>query len=260
MLTQICMGLRFYSRLPIPTGPWERDPHGVPDFRRITPVVPIIGLLLGVLPAAVLLGADAVGLGPLLAAGLAVATATVTTGAFHEDGLADTADSFGAHTTERRLEVMRDSRIGTFGAAALILGLLLRVGALAELIAHLDAAETAALLVAAAGASRAAPLLMMVLLPTARTDGASYSVGLPSRLGVGIAWVLAAATGLALAAATGAPLGATAAGLGAVAIMGLLAVPFAARHIGGYTGDIAGAAQQVSEIAMPLTVLAVVNG
>src|SRR4051812_16406568 len=108
--------LRFYSRLPVPALPWEQNAHALPDFRRLVRVLPVAGLILGILPALALACACGLSLGPWLAAALAVTTATVTTGAFHEDGLADTADSFGGSTRERRLEIMRDSRIGSFGA------------------------------------------------------------------------------------------------------------------------------------------------
>ena len=104
-------------------------------------------------------------LGPWLAAMLAVAAMTLATGALHEDGLADTADSFGGATRERRLEIMRDSRIGSFGAAALFLALALRIGALAALVARADAAAAVAAILIAASLSRTAGLMPLVFLP-----------------------------------------------------------------------------------------------
>src|SRR3954452_18715477 len=83
--------LRFYSRLPVPALIWETDPHQLPDFRRMTPVVPLAGAIIGLGPALILAAALRLGLGPWLSAALSVAAITLVTGAFHEDGLADTA-------------------------------------------------------------------------------------------------------------------------------------------------------------------------
>ena len=133
--------MRFYSRLPVPALPWEQDAHALPNFPRLVRVIPLAGLLLGLVPAAAMIVALALDLGPWLSAMLAVAAMVLATGALHEDGLADVADSFGATTRDRRLEIMRDSRIGSFGAAALFLALALRIGALAEIVSRADAAR-----------------------------------------------------------------------------------------------------------------------
>src|SRR5690606_17884753 len=144
------------------------------------------------------------GLGAWLAAMLAVATMTVTTGAFHEDGLADTADSFGGATPERRLAIMRDSWIGSFGTAALILAFGLRIGALAALASRAGPSTACAALLIAASLSRTAGLMPLVFLPPARLDGASHAVGQPTRdtflfavaLAVGLAILIGALAGL----------------------------------------------------------------
>ncbi len=188
--------LRFYSRLPVPQLPGEPDPHRVPDFTALPRMLPLAGLILA-LPAALVLAAGWwIGLGPFLAATLAVAVMVLATGALHEDGLADVADGFGGGgaTLERRLEIMRDSRIGAYGGAALVLALALRIGALATLLDRTGyAAATALILVAAL--SRLAALAPMVLLPPARPGGLSASVGRPNRASL---WV-ALAIGLAVA-------------------------------------------------------------
>jgi adenosylcobinamide-GDP ribazoletransferase len=94
-----------------------------------------VGALVGACGALAYWGAAAVGLPPFVAGVLAVAATLLVTGALHEDGLADTADGFGAGVTrERKLEIMRDSRIGTYGVAALVLSILLRAGAVASLV------------------------------------------------------------------------------------------------------------------------------
>lgn len=240
--------LRFYSRLPVPALPWERDAHALPDFPRLVTAVPVAGLLLGILPALALAGSHLLGLGPWLSATLAVGTATLTTGAFHEDGLADTADSFGGATRERRLDIMRDSRIGSFGACALCLALLLRIGALAELIAGGWATAVPALLIAAS-LSRTAGLMPLVFLPPARIDGAGHAVGQPSQESFWLAAGLAGGIALALSLTGGLPPLGIALMIALSGLTGWGFIQLAARHLGGQTGDIAGAAQQAAEIA-----------
>jgi adenosylcobinamide-GDP ribazoletransferase len=138
LVAELLRCLRFYSRLPVPVLASEIDPYGPPDFATMPRAVPLAGAVIGAVGAIVLATGHALGLGAWLCAALAVASLTLATGAFHEDGLADTADGFGGGSTpERRLEIMKDSRIGSYGAAALILAYLLRVGCLAELILKL---------------------------------------------------------------------------------------------------------------------------
>ena len=221
-------------------------------------MLPLAGLILA-LPAALVLAVGWwIGLGPFLAATLAIAALVVATGALHEDGLADVADGFGGGTTrERRLEIMRDSRIGAYGGAALVLALALRIGALATLLDRTGyAAATAPVL--AAALSRVAALAPMVLLPPARPGGLSASVGRPDRASL--------AHRLRPRARAGA--------------RGRAARPAARRHraddpvrrprgpgadpagarqkIGGQTGDVIGACQQVAEIAALLALVAAV--
>lgn len=249
--------LRFYSRLPVPALPGEGDPHAPPDFTRVPRMLPLAGLVLALPGALVLLAAWGLGLGPFLAATLAVATGVLITGALHEDGLADVADGFGGGTTrERRLEIMRDSRIGAYGGVALVLALALRIGALATLLDRVDAGAAVALVLAAA-LSRTAALAPMVLLDPARRDGAAAAVGRPGRPALAVAGALAFALAL-LAALLGLPFGGIVlmlvlSGLGALAVTAL-----ARRRIGGQTGDVIGACQQVAEIAALLGLVAAV--
>ncbi|MBD8904657.1 adenosylcobinamide-GDP ribazoletransferase, partial [Methylobacterium bullatum] len=156
--------LRFYSRLPVPRLPGEGDPHRLPDFRTLPRMLPLAGLILALPSALILLVAWALDLGPFLAATLALAVGTLVTGALHEDGLADVADGFGGGATrERRIEIMRDSRIGAYGGVALVLTLALRIGALATLLDRTGSLAALAL-VLAASLSRSAALAPMVLL------------------------------------------------------------------------------------------------
>ena len=173
--------LRFYSRLPVPRLPGEGDPHRLPDFRTLPRLLPVAGLILALPSALILLVAWGLDLGPFLAGTLAVAAGTLVTGALHEDGLADVADGFGGGTTrERRIEIMRDSRIGAYGGVALVLTLALRIGAFATLLDRTGAMAAMALLLAAS-LSRSAALAPMVLLGPARPGGAGASVGVPDR-------------------------------------------------------------------------------
>jgi adenosylcobinamide-GDP ribazoletransferase len=249
--------LRFYSRLPVPALPGEGDPHSAPDFTRVPRMLPLAGLVLALPGGLVLLAAWGLGLGPFLAATLAVATGVLITGALHEDGLADVADGFGGGTTrERRLEIMRDSRIGAYGGVALVLALALRIGALATLLDRTGSGAALALVLAAA-LSRTAALAPMVLLVPARRDGAAASVGRPGRPAVAIAGALALTLAL-LGGLLGLPVGGVLlmlllSGLGALAVTAL-----ARRRIGGQTGDVIGACQQVAEIAALLGLVAMV--
>ncbi|MBD2749789.1 adenosylcobinamide-GDP ribazoletransferase [Microvirga sp. BT688] len=249
--------VRFYSRLPVPALPWEQDAHAPPSFPRLLRMIPVAGLVLGLLPAAVLGLALLIDLGPWLAATLSVAAMVLTTGALHEDGLADTADSIGGTTREKRLEIMRDSRIGAFGASALFLSLSLRIGALAALASRVDGGAVVAAILITASLSRTAGLMPLVFLAPARRDGMSQSVGQPAR---STFWRVAG-IGAALTVVLGALGGLPAAGILLMLMLsglaGLALTRFAERHLGGQTGDIAGAAQQVAEIAALIGLLTV---
>ena len=201
---------------------------------------PVVGAAVGVAMAGAAGVALWLGLPAGVAAGVALAAGAMATGALHEDGLADTADGlFGGWTKERRLEIMKDSRIGSYGVLALLVVTLARWSALVALI---GGGEWAAI-VAAAAIGRAPMPVLMALLPNARGAGLSASTGAP---GVAVA-VLAGgiAVLLALVLAGGAAVGMA---LGAAVTSAALAA-LAKRKIGGQTGDILGAAQQLAETA-----------
>jgi adenosylcobinamide-GDP ribazoletransferase len=249
--TAIC--IRFYSRLPVPALPGERERHSLPDFRRVPRALPFAALIIALPAVLVLLGAGLAGVGAMLAAALAVTALTLTTGAFHEDGLADSADGlFGGQTPERRLEIMKDSRVGSYGAIAIGLALLLRVTALASILEAAGALAAAAALLAAAPWSRAEGLRLLATQATARSGGASASVGQPSR---GTAWLALGLSGLialCAALATGLPLAGLALGLLLAHLAATGLARLSRRLIGGQTGDIVGAVQQLDEIAIYL--------
>lgn len=250
--------LRFYSRLPLPE--WGATPHAAPDLNRLAYAIPLAGLVLGALGGLALLAASALKLSPFLAAALAVAVLALVTGAMQEDGLADTADGFGGgRDREHRLLIMRDSRIGSFGATALGLALILRVGAIEAMIAAGSPLRAALALAAAGAASRATAILLLRALPSARADGASAAVGQPAPAAT-LSCALVAALAVAVILVPSFGVGATFAGLLApLAALAAMAV-LSARLIGGQTGDVAGATQQVSEIVFLLAVLIFARG
>jgi adenosylcobinamide-GDP ribazoletransferase len=259
-LIDLAQTVRFFSRLPVPQLPFESgDVHAAPAFPALVRVVPLAGLIIGILPGLVLMGALALDLGPFLAATLSVATLTLITGGLHEDGLADTADSFGGATRERRLAIMRDSRIGSFGASALILCFALRIGALAAIAPQTSAFAAMLAVMIAAALSRTASLMPLAFLSPARADGASHAVGLASREAFWFAAAVAAALALVIGFLTELETAGTTAMTALAGLAGWGMTRFAARHLGGHTGDIAGAAQQVAEIAALIGLLIVLG-
>ncbi|EAQ03381.1 putative Cobalamin (5'-phosphate) synthase [Pseudooceanicola batsensis HTCC2597] len=208
---------------------------------------PVVGLGLGALAGLAGWVALSLGLPAPVAAVAVLAVQVVLTGGLHEDGLADTADGlWGGWTRERRLEIMRDSRIGSYGVIALILGFSARWTALAVM---LDEGGYWGALIAAAALSRGVLPAIMALVPNARTDGLSRGVGRPSGQIAALAAMLALVVGV-LAVGTGVIAAALAA---ALAALGLAAM--ASRRIGGQTGDILGAIQVLAEIAVLLTLV-----
>jgi adenosylcobinamide-GDP ribazoletransferase len=208
---------------------------------------PIAGILVGVIGAVVYGLAHRIALPAWPAAALSVAATLAATGCLHEDGLADTADGFGGATRERKLEIMRDSRIGTFGLCALAISLLIRTSALASLA---EPALVAAALIAAHAAARATMPLMMFFVPPARRDGLSFEAGQPSSERVAAAAILAL---LFLAGSLGLRRAIEAAIVLAIVIA--LTARLMLRQIGGQTGDVVGALEQLSEIVVLLVAL-----
>ena len=257
VMAHVLSALRFYSRLPVPVFAFEAAPHAAPDFTRVPAAVAFAGAMLGAIAGIVLYVFSAIDLPPLLAALLAIATLVLITGALHEDGLADTADGLGGgQTIERRLEIMRDSRIGSYGASAIVLALAVRATALATLIERIDPAGAALAVVAVAATSRVAGLLPLWLLPAARADGAAASVAAPSAGAMVTGILVCLVMTLAAMWVPGVLVLAAAVSVGA-ALAGAYAVTrLADNTIGGHTGDIAGAAQQAAEAAMLLALVA----
>jgi adenosylcobinamide-GDP ribazoletransferase len=214
-------------------------------------MVPVAGAVLGGLAAFVLTFAASQGFEPAIASALAIGTLIALTGALHEDGLADCADGLGGGATrERKLEIMRDSRIGTYGTIAIALTLYLRVECLAAL-ATSSVVLAGVSLVAAAAVSRTAALVPLLLLPPARADGSGHAAGRPEPRAFTIAASVAALMALTPILAGADPRAALVA-LAAAAGVALGASGLAYRQIGGHTGDVAGAVQQIAELTLLL--------
>lgn len=201
---------------------------------------PVVGMAAGALGGVVFAAAAALGMPPFLAALWSLAALVLVTGGLHEDGLADTADGFGGgFTRDRKLAILRDSRIGSYGALALILSLGLRAAAIAAIAT--PGAVLAALVVAGA-LGRASMIGPLLALSPARPDGMSASLGRvpPARAGAGFAIALLAALLFAAPHGSGPAIGLAIAGAAGMAFL-------AQRQIGGHTGDVLGATEIVVE-------------
>jgi adenosylcobinamide-GDP ribazoletransferase len=238
------------TRIPIGGFPYSED-----DWRWSAAYLPFVGALLGIALGAVWLGA--VRAGYLVAAVVTVAAAALVTGALHEDGLADTADAFGGGTTrERVLAILKDSRIGAFGAVALVLALFLRVTLLARLgvMAPLSIVLTSC-------ASRAVPVWLMGALPYVTDPGLAKSRATTragwAQIAIATAWPAFVLVGSFVSGAFGAR--ELFASTFAVVVSAAACAAYFRARVGGITGDFLGAAQQVTECSM-LFALAVAHG
>lgn len=245
----IALVLSFLTRLPVGTMPSNGR-----TLANAAWAFPVAGLVIGGFGGAVLYGFAYMGWNPTIGVLLALALMALVTGGLHEDGLADVADGFGGgHDRDRKLEIMHDSRIGTYGVLALVFSVGIRAAALIQIQ---QSANAMAVMVAAAVFSRALLPAVMTVLPHARDDGLSVIAGRPGRIGALISLVI----GCGISIDVFFPdfnVSLTAMGLAffGVAILGVIAK----RQIGGQTGDVIGAAQQISE-AVFLVVIALILG
>jgi adenosylcobinamide-GDP ribazoletransferase len=241
---ELKVAVQFLTRLPFVTAT-SPDASGI---SRAAWSFPVVGAGIGLGAAVIYALAHKLGVPPWPAAALSIAGTLLATGCLHEDGLADTADGFGGGATrERKLEIMRDSRIGTYGVCALVVALLLRGGALAGLA---DTGAVAFALIAAHGGARAVTMAFMALVPPARSDGLSASAGTPpshSVLAAAVLGVLIIAVCLGLLHAFVAVI--------LLAIVAALLAWLSLTQIEGQTGDVLGAVEQTSEIAILLVAL-----
>ncbi|WP_417249892.1 adenosylcobinamide-GDP ribazoletransferase [Celeribacter sp.] len=229
------------TRLPV-RARFERSAQAIWAF-------PLAGLAVAIIAAAVATLAGWATLTAPLIAALALVTPIIVTGAMHEDGLADSADGlWGGFDPARRLEIMRDSRIGAYGVLALIGALLIRFAALSAL-AHAGAIVPA--LIAAALLSRAAIGVPMLVLPHARRDGLAVQTGRPPREAVLLGALIALALGWLVAGFVAVVVAACAIAAVTSAVMAI-----ARAKIGGQTGDILGATQLLAELTALITFVA----
>ena len=256
-LRHFLLALQFFTRIPVTGRLAAWVGYSPAMLNAAAGHFPGVGWVVGGVGAAVLWGAlqlwGTTPLGALVAVGLSTAATAWLTGAFHEDGLADTADGLGGSVSrERALEIMKDSRIGSYGTVTLVLALGLKLALLA-LLAQRGAACAATALWAAHVLSRAAPLDVMRRLPyVGEADGSKAkpladSIS-PGGIATGIAWSLPALLLLAWALGGWSLLAAGVLWVLALAYMRRLL----ARRLQGFTGDTLGATQQVCELALLL--------
>jgi len=242
---EFLVALRFLTRLPVP---FIRtlDP---PPLHAAMGMFPLAGAVTGALTGAVLAGAHLLRLPDLFAAILALTAAALITGAFHEDGLSDVADGFGGgHSREHRLEIMRDSRVGAYGALAICLATLARASLFTALLV-LPPLGVIAVLAGAAAFSRALMVDLLWATRPARSDGLSVQAGRPSRNTTLLALALGGTVAVAAASVVLTPAAAAIALVAAGVTLAMVRAAAMAK-IGGQTGDVCGAGQVLSEIAM----------
>lgn len=238
-LKELQAAFMLLSRLPAGR---LQDP--VPPMGHAVWAYPFVGCVIGILASLVLVGLVWLGAPPEFAAGFALCGAILATGALHEDGLADVADGFGGgQDPARKLEIMRDSRIGSYGTLALIASFALRWMGL-SLIARVDLGLAVACMIALAMASRATMALALSMMPAARSDGlgassanAPLAKGVIAVGGAGVFSVILLGVWPAIVL------------LLSLAAVTWLCALIALRQIGGQTGDVMGSVQQISEIA-----------
>jgi len=241
-----CVVGAFLTRLPFPsvTGGGKKG-----ELMSSARAFPVIGVMVGCLSGGALMLAANLDLHPLACAFIGLAVAALATGALHEDGLADFADGLGGGKNKtEKLKVMQDMRIGAFGVLALVFSVAIRAAILGGLPGPGMAAVA---LIAAAGLSRGLLPGVMGLMTPARKSGLAASAGEPDDEG----WVTALVLGLLVAfllIGFWGGLTALVGGIIAVAAIGLLAE----RHIGGVTGDVLGAQQQLAEVAILVAAVA----
>lgn len=244
-LAVLALAVQFLTRVPVPVG----EAYTPERFAAAPRYYPLVGALVGACCAVVFTLTQG-WLTPVVAVLLAIATGLLVTGAFHEDGLADTFDSFGGKDRDQSLKIMRDSRIGSFGALALGMVLAIKTAALLSLAPG----QVAPAFVVAHGLSRLSAVLVIASSRYVRDQG----IGKPTAEGIGvrslsIALLVGAVLLAWLASAEG-----TAASLHVVAGLLLGHVAMRAlyeRRLGGYTGDTLGAVQQASELGVYLGLL-----
>lgn len=243
----IVHALGFLSRLPLPAHWYGEQGESLQDHAY---AFPLAGAVLGIMGACGLLIAVKLGVPTFGVALITFLLLALITGALHEDGLGDTADGFfGGSTPSRRLEIMKDSHIGTFAAITLIGTIGLKTIFLATIIEKLGAQSAALAIIAVEAASRAAMMSLWYKLPSARTGGLSDQIGAPSLEATQTALII----GVGILAVGFTIIANVAAFIFALLVASLILWGFAnlsLAKIGGHTGDILGAAQQITVLSL----------
>ena len=243
-LDDLRTAVAFLTRLPMPH-PQGASPE---NFVRAHRLFPVVGAAIGAAVGLLCLGLRAIGLPDLAAAALALGASALLTGALHEDGLADVADGFGGgRDPAAKLEIMRDSRLGTYGALMLLVIFVAKVSALATLP---DAFVVQGLIAAHALARGVLPFMSMSL-PYARKDGLAANAGRPDSTTAATAGALALIMAWLVLPWREAFCAALAAAACAAGIAWL-----AQQQIGGQTGDVLGGAEQLGETTILLLLAA----
>ncbi|MEO0464407.1 MAG: adenosylcobinamide-GDP ribazoletransferase [Pseudomonadota bacterium] len=240
-----CASWIFLTRIPLPTMELSEE-----DFARAPAFYPLVGFLIGGIGAAGYALGNLIN-GPVIGSFFALAATLLATGAFHEDGLADLFDGLGTYTKERMLEVMRDSRLGTFGAVALFVALGLKIVSLsafpplialaALFVAHCLSRMSAVVVIATSSYSRAEGTAKPVAKGISRS---ALAIGLLTSVTALAAFGLWFSLELVLVSLAGLTLG------------HILTRLLFERKLGGYTGDCLGAVQQASELGIYLAIAA----
>lgn len=248
MLGDFWRALALLSRIPVFI-PGDFSPDAVARSVWCWPLIGLFVAGIAIIPAylaAVLTG------NVVIAAIVATFSLVLLTGAMHEDGIADCADGFGGGADrQRKLDIMRDSRIGTYGVVALVLALVMRVAILG---AAGDSGSMAAILIVKAVMSRAAMPIVMYVFDPARENGLGKSAGRPDirmvAAGIAIALILVVIVA-----------GAVTAFVSLIAMMvGASVIGWIARHqIGGHTGDVLGMTQVIAELLVGIAFVAVIQ-
>jgi len=245
-LDDIARSTGFLSRLPVPAH-YFNDHDG--SLSRASAMFPAAGIVIALCPALVVLILSMFGANAAMTSLLALMLLIGVTGALHEDGLADSADAFGARGGRpHMLEIMKDSRIGTYGVLALMVSFALRAIALTIILSVFGGWYTCLLLLAVAAISRASMVWHWNELPPARQDGVAASVGAPDDSAKSLALT---SGGILFFAIAGFAIGWIAAIL-ALVIMAVAAHQWTSivrKRLGGHTGDTIGATQQITETA-----------
>ncbi|SDN94379.1 cobalamin-5'-phosphate synthase [Phyllobacterium sp. OV277] len=249
LVKETMRALAFLSRWPVSPQWFDGYEGALHDTVR---GFPLAGILIALPSAIVILAGSVLDLPEFVTALLVVTASIIVTGALHEDGLADVADGFyGGKTRERRLEIMKDSAIGSYGTLALIISVLMRIAFYMDILSELSPAASIAILAGTEAASRAVLVKFWQMLPSAREGGVADRAGTPTANAANFALIIGAVVFSIAYGAAGGPFAVIVpACLTALVFYGFSAL--CREKIGGQTGDTLGAMQQLATTSLLL--------